>query len=79
MSEYKYVQFVEEYPRKRIKTFIWSCQNKTSRTELGTVRWYAPWRQYCFFNRVQAVYSAGCLDDISDFIKNQMIKRKFHE
>jgi len=76
MSEYKYIRFVEPEPKQPRKTSIWSCLNKKSNTELGTVRWYAPWRQYCFFNRVQAVYSAGCLDDISDFIKRAMEERK---
>ena len=76
MKEYKYIHFIEVKHEKPTITSIWICQNKKSNEELGTVRWYASWRQYCFFNRVQAVYSAGCLDDISDFIKKAMEERK---
>ncbi len=76
MNEYKYIYFTEVLPERLHKTFTWICRNKKSDEELGTVRWYAPWRQYCFFNRVQAVYSAGCLDDISNFIKKSMEERK---
>ena len=74
MKEYKYIRFVKI--NEKPKTSVWSCLNKSSGTELGTVGWYAPWRQYCFFNRVQAVYSAGCLNDIADFIKSAMEERK---
>jgi hypothetical protein len=40
-----------------------------SSDELGIVKWYSPWRQYCYFPLEQAVYSAGCLTDISDFCR----------
>jgi hypothetical protein len=47
----------------------WSCRNNRSGEELGQVKWYQPWRQYCYFPTVQAVYSTGCLNDIRDFIE----------
>lgn len=68
MNEYKYLRFVEEPRPKGRKTGIWSCRNKSSNTELGVIRWNGHWRQYCYFPTVQAVYSAGCLMDIADFI-----------
>ena len=67
---YMYLVFVQiENPGK--KTSIWECRNKNSQTVLGLIKWYVSWRQYCYFPVVQAVYSAGCLDDISQFI-NQL-------
>ncbi|KKL76429.1 hypothetical protein LCGC14_2045000 [marine sediment metagenome] len=70
---YEYVHFekVEDKP----KTSVWSCRNNNSEEELGVVKWYAPWRCYCYFPTVQAVYSPGCLVDINDFIASQMKAR----
>jgi hypothetical protein len=70
MNKYEYVHFVhiEDKP----KTSVWSCRMNRTDNELGQVKWYSPWRQYCYFPTVQAVYSAGCLKDIEDFIKKLM-------
>lgn len=72
-TSYKYLDFfiVNLGP----KTSIWSCRTKNAE-ELGTIRWYGPWRQYCFFPTVQAVYSAGCLRDIAAFIAQLEAERK---
>ena len=73
-TTYEYVHFVlaEEKP----KTTVWSCLNSNGDVELGIVKWYPAWRRYCYFPTVQAVYSAGCLDDISHFIGQLMEERK---
>ena len=43
--------------------------------ELGIVKWYGPWRRYCYFPHGIEIYSAGCLADIQDFI-NQLMKER---
>lgn len=78
MSEYKYIRFVEVNPSKPIKTSVWSCRSRSSDCEIGIVKWYGAWRAYCYYTG-DSVYSAGCLDDISDFIKEKMEERKCHE
>jgi hypothetical protein len=45
-----------------------AVNNKASGDLLGYIRWYSPWRQYCFFPHSDTVYSAGCLNDINNFI-----------
>ena len=67
-TEYDYLRFVEKPRPAGRKTGIYSCRNLKSDTELGVVRWHSPWRRYCYFGGVQAVYSGGCLQDIADFI-----------
>lgn len=57
------------------KTTKWSVLTNTSKSELGEIKWYASWRKYCYFPTVQAVYSVGCLSDISSFI-NQLTKER---
>lgn len=71
---YEYVHFkhIEDKP----KTSVWSCRNTKGNDELGIVKWYPAWRRYCYFPTVQAVYSAGCLKDIRDFIEAEMERRK---
>jgi len=66
--EYDYLRFVQKPTPANRKTGIYSCRNLKSDAELGEVRWYGPWRGYCYFPSVQAVYSASCLQDIADFI-----------
>ena len=65
--KYKFISFIkiEDKP----KTSVYRVINNKSKNELGIIKWYSGWRQYCYFPTVQAVYSAGCLEDINDFIK----------
>ena len=69
---YKYISFklIEQKP----KTQVYLCLNNKSQGELGLIKWYPSWRQYCYFPTVQAVYSSGCLNDIDDFLM-QLNKR----
>ena len=63
---YSYIYFVKT--KDLPKTSVWDCKNVTSHDKLGEIRWYSPWRQYCFYPTGPAVYSAGCLSDIKNFI-----------
>ena len=65
---YQYIHFIkiEDKP----KTSVWTCRNNQSNIQLGIVKWYAPWRQYCYFSITtnQSIYNTSCLGDIADFI-----------
>lgn len=74
-TKYKYIKFglVEQLP----KTSVWQCINTKGGYPLGYVKWYPLWRQYCYFpTETAAVYSAGCLEDINDFITQLEQDRK---
>lgn len=43
---------------------------------LGRIKWHFSWRQYVFEPKENTVLSAQCLDDIKQFIKCLMKKRK---
>lgn len=73
-TEYKYIHF--ELKEVKPKTEVYSCKNSRSGEELAFIAWYGPWRQYCFFPTIAAVYSIGCLNDIEDFITQLKAKRK---
>jgi hypothetical protein len=67
-TDFEYIKFVQRPSKPGAKTSIWSCQNIRSGTELGEIKWYVAWRQYCYFPNCPAVYSMGCLQDINTFI-----------
>ena len=57
-------------------TKVWEVNTIKDTIPLGHIRWYSPWRKYCFFPLGGTVYAASCLGDIADFIKKQMDMRK---
>ncbi len=73
-TDYEYIRFVV-IPAAG-KTSQWTCQNIRHGETLGKVAWNGAWRQYCYESWGQAVYSAGCLRDIADFIRQLMEARK---
>ena len=74
---YEFINFQERHDVVSRTTKIYACCNNRSGAELGDVRWYGAWRQYCYFPTAQAaVYSAGCLRDIDQFIAALMAERK---
>ena len=58
------------------KTEIWNILSKSSGFILGQIKWYGPWRQYCFFPSPNSVFNPACMDDINKFIKELMAKRR---
>lgn len=72
-TEYQYIIFVRL--ASTTKTSIWDVSTKLHNS-IGTVAWYGPWRRYCFHPANATVFSADCLADIQDFIKQLMDARK---
>jgi hypothetical protein len=77
MKRYKYVQFVESDVEDNLdkKTRTWVCLT-LNKNMLGIVKWYSPWRQYCYYPWDNTLYSAGCLRDIADFLDSVKMERK---
>jgi hypothetical protein len=74
MRESTYLCF-EELETKT-KTKLFEVCNKISGYVIGHIKWYAPWRKYCFFVNDDLVFDAGCLADILQFINTLMTERK---
>lgn len=68
ITRYKFIHFIET--AKKPMTSTWECRNNHSDDCLGTVKWYGPWRQYCFFPEPidGLVFNDGCLKDICHFM-----------
>ena len=71
----KYMEF--DKVRDTGKTEIWNIISKSSEFILGQIKWYGPWRQYCFFPSPNSVFNNGCMDDIKKFINNLMSARRY--
>ena len=69
-TKYKYIEFREwsGYAAGGRKTSTWDCINRKHNALLGFIKWYGPWRQYCFMPCPDTVFSGGCLTDIDDFL-----------
>lgn len=58
------------------KTREYVVLNVSSGDELGWLRWYAAWRQFCFFAEGNTVWSAGCLKDLLDALEKITAARR---
>jgi hypothetical protein len=67
-TSYKYIDFLQIGQTE--KTSIWSCRNSSHGEELGQVKWNGGWMQYIYAPSGPAIYSAGCLRDIAEFLTN---------
>lgn len=66
----KYIDYtlVEEKP----KTDVYIVYAKSSLDTLGMIKWYAPWRQYCFFPADETIWSKNCLNEVNALIEKFM-------
>ena len=74
-KQYKYIHFDEVDAGDR-KTKVWECINNSWDDVLGEIKWYAPWRQYCYFPMDETIFNVRCLKDIADFIQKAMDDRQ---
>jgi hypothetical protein len=71
----KFLFFVDLNFKTKTKGF--EVISKLSSDVLGFVKWYAPWRKYCFFTAgPDFVFDSRCLADIQNFISGLMAERK---
>jgi len=74
-TKYQYIHFEPGPDNPKTKT--WFCHNNRDYgAQLGTVKWYGPWRQYCFYPRPATIFNKGCLEDINSFLNQAMEDHK---
>jgi hypothetical protein len=61
----KYLETYEKESKPRTK--VWGVNTKHG-DEFGEVKWYAPWRQYCY-EIDGVVFTKTCLKDLYDFLE----------
>ncbi|HEC40677.1 hypothetical protein LCGC14_0223090 [marine sediment metagenome] len=70
----KYIRF--DFLEKKPKTMVYAVVNIKFGNILGVIKWHSAWRKYCFFSEGNVIYDTICLNEISEFIKGLMDKRK---
>ena len=72
-NDYKYIKMIkiEDKP----KTSVFAVESKHE-DQLGIIKWFPHWRQYCFFPEDECVFSKGCMDDVNHFMGELMELRK---
>ena len=68
--ETNYLRF--NLKEKKDKTEVWEVISKRHGFNLGVIKWYGSWRQYCFFPEPETVFNIDCMDDIMIFIQDMM-------
>ena len=70
-----YLNFIDEgYLNPKAQTKRFSVTEKSG-SKLGEIRWFAPWRKYCFFTN-NVVLEEVCMADISEFLKAKTAAQK---
>jgi len=68
-AAYEYIVITTERPRKGRKTPTYRIWNRRGEMAIiGRIRWYGPWRQFCFFPCADTAWSDGCLADVRNFL-----------
>lgn len=71
----KYIKIIHVGTSPTGKTNIWSVQTLEN-VEIGFIKWFGSWRKYVFWPHSGTLYDASCLKEITEFINEQMNKRK---
>lgn len=71
--EYEYMRIQKD--EDLTKTSVFVVLDKRGDL-LGQIRWWASWRQYCFFPLNNRVFSQGCMNDICSFLDELKEERR---
>jgi len=74
LKETEYLRFIDFPPRE--KTKVVAVMNKHHEEIIGMIKWFAKWRQYCFFPVNNTVWNINCLNDINSVITMLADERK---
>jgi len=75
VKEYKWITIKKA--SKKGKTFVYDVYSDSGDI-IGHVKWYVPWRKYCFFplEYSATVFEQVCLMDLSNYLAQLNIDHK---
>jgi len=76
IARFKHIYIDEAAVSSSGKTSLFVVMNKKGDYPLAEIKWYAPWRQYCFFPLSDTVWNNSCLQDVLGFINRLKRERK---
>jgi len=75
MSEF--INIIEQAPSEKTKRFL--IQSKNGNATLGYIRWYAPWRKYCYYSIAGGIFDVACMLEIVSFINKLTLERRLEQ
>lgn len=72
LPEFESKYMVIERDGGTTKTHRLSVKSKSQGDTLGVIKWYGPWRGYCFYPSYGTIFSVGCLIDLVSYIEKLM-------
>lgn len=75
MKKYKFMTIERVYDAVgKLETFAnrpcYRIYNNKSRTQIGIISFYHPWKEYVFSSQPECVFNDSCLRDVLDFMEN---------
>ncbi len=64
-----WIRFEELTPNPATKR--WAVMPKDGSAQIGMVKWYGPWRKYCFQPSSNTVFEQVCLREIAQFCETE--------
>ena len=74
IKETQYLRFIDVEVRQ--KTKIIAVVNIHHDEQIGVIKWFGKWRQYCFHPNENTIWNKDCLNDVNSVITKLMEERK---
>ncbi len=70
-TKYKYITIENVESEIFEDHLVYRIFNNRSKTQIGIISWYKPWKEYVFSSQPECVFNNSCLRDVLDFIEVQ--------
>jgi hypothetical protein len=74
IGETEYLRFIDK--EVKLKTKIIGIVNIHHDEEIGEIKWFGKWRQYCFYPSDNTIWNRNYLEDVYGVIVGLMEERK---
>ena len=71
----EYLEFVTQVVEGK-KTLLTKVYSRRNGALLAEIKWYGPWRQYCFFPNPHTIWNPACLKEVNDVIETLMKRHR---
>lgn len=69
-KKYKYIHIKRVGAETYNNHPVYRIFNNRSKSQIGIISWYVPWKEYVFSSQPECVFNNSCLMDVLDFIDN---------
>ena len=74
MKKYKYIFIQQDKGEEFNKKPVYRIYNNRTKTQIGILSYYKPWKEYVFSSQPDCVFNNTCMRDVLDFIEVQIPK-----